>query len=99
MAVYSSVFVQGTEFIPLDGSPLPGCLNATWEPPPIPTVIMRPAVLTKEGEWNNVLAAFSPLKKSIRQLLNSSCCVVSPSCECFNIYFKMVYPWSVEAAK
>ena len=50
MNVYSTVLVQGTEFISLDGSPLPHCLNGTWEPPPIPSVIMRPAVLTKQGE-------------------------------------------------
>ena len=49
MAVYSSIDVQGTEFISLTGDPLPSCLNAT-EPHVVGSgTIMRPAVVKKEG--------------------------------------------------
>ena len=49
MAVYSSIHVQGTEFISLTGDPLPSCLNTT-EPHVVGSgTIMRPAVVKKEG--------------------------------------------------
>ena len=51
MAVYSSLNVQGTEFISLTGDPLPACLNAT-EPHVVGSgTVMRPAVVKQEGAW------------------------------------------------
>ena len=50
MAVYSSIGVQGTEFISLTGDPLPSCLNDT-EPHVVGSgLVMRPAVVKKDGE-------------------------------------------------
>ena len=56
MAVYSSIDVQGTEFISLTGDPLPSCLNDT-EPHVVGSgLIMRPAVVKKQGKLFYVLA-------------------------------------------
>ena len=52
LVVYSSVSVPGTEFIPLDGEPLPTCLNGT-EPHIVSSVnattMMRPAIVRNKG--------------------------------------------------
>ena len=60
MVVYSSVGVPGTEFIPLNGDPLPSCLEGTQphvvgpnlfeDHPDDLTTLMRPAVVRDEGE-------------------------------------------------
>ena len=69
MVVYSSLDVPGTEFIPLDGEPLPTCLSET-EPyvvsPNDATIMMRPAVVRNKGDiqWSPLLRAVD--KKSPR---------------------------------
>ena len=50
MAVYSSIDVQGTEFISLTEDPLPSCLNDTERHVVGSGLIMRPAVVKKEGK-------------------------------------------------
>ena len=57
MLVYSSINVPGTEFISLDDDPLPSCLNTT-EPHVVGNsdIIMRPAVVKKEGIKTSELA-------------------------------------------
>ena len=53
MVVYSSLNVPATEFIPLNGEPLPTCLSDT-EPHVVSsantTAMMRPAVFRNEGD-------------------------------------------------
>ena len=53
MVVYSSLDVPGTEFIPLNGEPLPTCLSET-EPYVVgsnnATILMRPAVVRNKGD-------------------------------------------------
>ena len=69
MVVYSSVNVPGTEFISLNGDPLPSCLNNT-EPHVVgdSDIIMRPAVVKNKGNNRTQYCECDPGMKEMGRL-------------------------------